>query len=378
MDQLVTTTEPEYTVLTINPGSTGTKIGLMRGHEMLLDLNVDTLPGEFDGCVTFADQAPLRKEKILQMLAENDVDLSQIDAVSGRGVGIFSCEGGTYLIDDLAYSHAFNDVAQIHHAATLGIVLARMIADDLDVPAYFVNPMCVDELCDVARVTGVKGIYRRSVGHPLNMKQVAIRHSELQGKNYADCNYIVAHLGGGISVGAHRKGRVIEQTRAGDGQAPIAPNRSGDLCAFDVMTLVHERGISVDDACDYALRNGGLQDLCGTQDLREIRERLIPAGDRMAQLAVDAMEYGIVRWVAMMAGVLKGQVDAILLTGGLAFDRELVSQLTEDLEWIAPVYAYPGSFETEALAQGAMRVLKGAEEVKRYAGKPVWDGFDFA
>ncbi len=366
----------EYTVLTVNPGSTGTKIGVMKGEEVILDLNVDTLPGEFDGCATFGEQAPIREKKIMAMLEENGIDVSAIDAVSGRGVGVHSCAGGTYLIDDLAYDHAYNDAAQIHHAATLGIVLAKNIADKLGKPAYFVNPMSTDELCDEARMTGVKGLYRPSHAHPLNMKQVAIHHSELMGKRYEDCNYVIMHMGGGTSIGAHCKGKAIDQTRIGDGQGPISPNRAGDLCIDDVMTLM-KKGMSIEEINMLAARKGGLISLTGTDDVRKIRSELIPAGDKMAKLALDAMEYTMVKWAAMMAGALKGKVDAILMTGGLANDKELVAQLTEDLSWIAPVYVYPGSYETQALAAGAIRVLSGAEEVKRYTGAPVWDGFDF-
>ena len=366
----------EYTVLTVNPGSTGTKIGVVKGEKVILDLNVDTLPGEFDGCASFGEQAPLREEKIMRMLADHNVDLNSIDAVSGRGVGVFSCEGGTYLVDDLAYEHAFHDTAGIHHAATLGIVLAKRIADKLGKPAYFVNPMSTDELCDAARITGVKGLYRPSHAHPLNMKQVAIHHSKLQGKRYEDCNYVIMHMGGGTSIGAHCRGRAIDQTRIGDGQGPISPNRTGDLCIDDVMSLL-KRGMSIEEIHMLAARKGGLMDLCGTDDVRKIRNEMIPAGNKMAALALEAVEYTMVKWAAMMAGALKGRVDAILMTGGLANDSVLVKQLKDDLEWIAPVYVYPGSYETEALASGAVRVLSGEEEAKRYTGKPVWNGFAF-
>lgn len=367
----------EYTILTVNPGSTGTKIGVVQGDKVVLDLNVDTLPGEFDSCATFGEQAPIREKKIFQMLEEHEVDLKAIHGVAGRGVGVYSCEGGTYTIDELAYDHACHDAAGIRHAATLGIVMAKDIADQLGVPAYFVNPMSTDELCDEARMTGVKGVYRPSHAHPLNMKQVAIHHSKLQGKRYGDCNYIIMHMGGGISIGAHQKGKAIDQTRIGDGQGPISPNRAGDICLDDVMTMM-KQGKTMDEIKQLVSRTGGLKNLCGTDDLRKIKNDLIPSGDKMAALAYSAMEYTMVKWAAMMAGALKGHVDAILMTGGLAHDKELTEQLTADLEWIAPVYVYPGSFETEALASGAARVLSGEEKAKTYTGRPIWEGFDFA
>jgi butyrate kinase len=183
-------------------------------------------------------------------------------------------------------------------------------------------------------------------------------------------------MGSGISIMAHRRGKTIDSTRAGDGQAPIGPTRTGDLCAGDVFTLL-DRGISINRIKSLVDHTGGLVELTGTYDARKIVGELIPTGNRMAMLAWDAMVYGFVKWIATMAGALRGKVDAILLTGGLAYDKDLVSRLTEGCSWIAPVYVYPGSFETEALAAGAERVLCGEEEAKTYTGKPVWSGFGF-
>lgn len=370
----------KYTVLTVNPGSTGTKVGLVRGDTVIFDLNVENAPGEFDGCKTFAEQAPLREKKIYECLAQQGIDLSTIDAVSGRGVGLQSCIGGTYRLNDLALRHALNNEFNIPHPAVNGIILARSIADKLGKPAFTVNPFSLDELKDVARMTGLKGVYREPVGHPLNMKEVAIRHSKAQGKKYGDCNYVVMHLGGGCSIAAHEKGRIIDQTRVGSGEGPISPNRTGNFCLYDVRALLRQ-GMTFEDIVKRCNHRGGLMDLTGTDDLRVIRRDIIPAGGKaaqMAQMAVDAMEYSMVKWAAQMAAAMRGKVDAILVTGGLAYDKELTAALTADLDWIAPLYFYPGSFETEALASGAIRVLSGEEEALEYTGQPVWDGFDFA
>ena len=362
-----------YTVLTINPGSTSTKVGLVQGDEILWECNVDTNPDDFKECKKFSDQAAKRKAMIMDILEDHNVDFATIDAVSGRGVGVFACEGGTYEINALAYDHAFNDAAGIHHAATLGIQLARLIGDELKVPSFFVNPMSTDELCDEARMTGVKGLYRPSHAHPLNMKQVAIHHSQQMGKRYEECNYVILHMGGGISVAAHRKGRAIDQTRIGDGQGPISPNRSGDMCLDDVTHLL-QRGMTLAQIHELCAKKGGLMDLCGTDDVRVIRRDM--KDDRRAQLALAGMEYSMVKWASMMAGALKGEVDAILMTGGLAYDEELVAELTRDLQWIAPIYVYPGSYETIALAAGAQRVLSGEEKAKTYLGEQgAWSGF---
>ena len=289
-------------------------------------------------------------------------------------MGVYSCEGGTYRIDDLACDHAARDVEGLHNPGCLGIVIAYKLGQRLGKPSFFVNPPTTDELSDEARMTGVKGLYRPARAHMLNSKQVAIHHSGLQGKRYEDCNYVTVMMGSGISIMAHRRGRAIDSTRAGDGQAPIAPTRTGDLCAGDVFTLL-DRGMSLDEIKALADRKGGLVELLGTYDAAKITGEMIPAGNRMANLAWDAMEYGFVKWIATMAGALRGKVDAILLTGGMAFIEDLVRRITEDCSWIAPVYVYPGSFENEALAAGAERVLSGKEEAKTYTGKPVWTGF---
>lgn len=365
----------EYTILTINPGSSSTKCGLVKGDRVLLDKTVDHDRSEFADCKTFGDQEPIRMELIQKALEEGNVDLADIDAIVGRGVGLYACEGGTYEIDDLAYEHADKDVAKIHHPATLGIKIAYRLGKMLGKPAFFVNPMPIDEMCDVARMTGVKGLYRPARSHPLNQKQVAIRHSERTGRKYEESNYIILHMGGGISITAHKNGRAIDGSRAGDAQGPISPNRSGDICTDDVMTLL-EQGKSMEDIYELAANRGGLVDLLGTDDVRKVKE-MIKEGDRFADLSYKAMIYTIVKWTAMMAGAMYGKVDAILMTGGMAYDKELVDGITEGVRWIAPIYVYPGSFETEAMAAGAIRVLSGKEKAKKYTGRPVWSGFDF-
>ena len=365
----------EYMILTINPGSSSTKCGIVCGNKVLLDTVVDHNKNDFAECESFADQEPIRLHAIEQALKDADIDLTKVDAVVGRGVGLYPCEGGTYKIDDLVYDHATRDVAGRHHPATLGIKIAYRFAKQLQVPAFFVNPMPTDEACDEARMTGVKGLYRQPNSHALNQKQVAIHHSELMGKKYEDCNYILLHLGGGISINAHRKGRTIDGNRAGDGQGPICPNRSGDLCVADVRELM-KQGKSFDEVFELAAIKGGLIDLVGTDDLRKV-EQMIASGDKFAELAYRGMVYSIIKWAAMMAGALYGQVDGILMTGGMANDKKLVDDISEGLKWIAPISVYPGSFETEAMGAGAIRVLSGQEEAKKYTGKPVWNGFSF-
>ncbi|MBR3245034.1 MAG: butyrate kinase [Parasporobacterium sp.] len=366
----------DYCILTINPGSTSTKVGVFKGSEKILDKTVDHHKEDFADCKTFDDQEPIRMQHILNGVKEAGVELSELDAIGGRGVGLYPCAAGTYKIDDLVIDHCRKDVAGVGNpGATLGIKLSYQLSKELNIPAFFVNPMPTDEFIDEARMTGIRGVYRGARGHALNMKQVARVHSEKMGVKYEEQNYIVMHLGGGVSINAHRKGRMIDGNRGGEGQGPMSPNRAGDFCVDDVINAM-KIGYTLEEINELVSIKGGLLQLCGTDDLRQVRE-MINAGDELATIAYKTMVYGMGKWAAMMAGALKGEVDAILLTGGLAKDPELVKDLKEYISWIAPIYEYPGSFETDALGYGVLQVLTGAEEAKTYSGHPVWEGFSF-
>ena len=363
-----------YKVLTLNPGSTSTKIALFEGEECLYSKNVSHDAGELEKFASLSEQLPYRRDMILSLLKEANVSLEDVDVFVGRGGGLLAMEGGTYEVTDLMLDHAKNCANGVIHPASLGPQLAREFAEQYGAKAMVVNPPDVDELQDLARMTGIKGVNRVIHLHALNLKETAIRHSKnVMQKKYEDCNYIILHLGGGTSITAHEKGKMIDGNRAGDGQGPISPNRSGDLCVDDVIKCI-KKGISPDEAKDYASSKGGLLAWCGTDDLREVKA-MIANGNKKAELVYNTMIYSMGKWTAMMAGALKGKVDAILLTGGMARDTELCDKLAEYISWIAPIYNYAGSFETEALGFGAIRVLKGDEEAKIYTGKPVWNGF---
>ena len=367
----------DYTVLTINPGSTSTKIGVYQGNKVIFDLNIPYKPEDFPGCETIREQIPIREKQIFDYLENAGIDGGSIDAVSARGVSVVACEGGTYEINDLMYEHSYHNFIKMeHHPAVYAVAMGKHIADILGVPAFSVNPMPTDEFIDEARITGITGIYRPSRLHSLNLKQVAIHHSELMGKKYEECNYVVAHLGGGSSIAAHQKGRQIDGTRSGAGQAPLQPNRIGDFCVEDFKNYLKKTGLSAEEGFRKVCSiKAGFIDMLGTDSMLEVKE-MIKNGNSYAKLCYDAMEYGIVKWCGSMAGALKGRVDGVLVTGGLANDAELVERLKADLSWIAPVYIYPGSFETEALATGAIRVLNGTEKAKTYTGIPVFSGFE--
>lgn len=227
----------DYVILTINPGSSSTKCGLVKGNQVLMDKTVDHDRSEFADCKTFADQEPKRMALIQEALKESGIDLSTVDAVVGRGVGLYACEGGTYEIDDLAYDHATRDVAGIHHPATLGIKIAYKFGQMLGKPAFFVNPMPIDEMCDEARMTGIKGCYRPARSHPLNQKQVAIHHSELTGRKCEDSNYIILHLGGGIFPRMEH-GAAVADIYNHHGNVLCGRHDRGILCQKDKIQMV--------------------------------------------------------------------------------------------------------------------------------------------
>jgi butyrate kinase len=237
-----------------------------------------------------------------------------------------------------------------------------------------VNPPDVDEFQDLARITGIKGLYRVSHLHALNQKETAIRYAASIGARYEDLNLVVAHIGGGISVAAHRKGRMIDGNDIVGGEGPMAPTRAGSLPAADLIRLCFSGKFSEKELLARCMKNGGFVDHLGSSDALEIKER-IKQGDAYAKLAYHAMIYQIIKSIGAMAAALEGEVDGILLGGGLAHDGELVDKITAACSFIAPVHAFPGEFEMEAMASGALRALRGEEIVKTYSGEPVWRGF---
>ena len=363
-----------YKIFTINPGSTSTKIALIEGETVLFSKNVShdaNKLAEFDG---ISAQKPYRVETILNLLKENNVSLEGIDACVGRGGGLIAMEGGTYGIDELVLDHATRGANGIQHPAQLGPQIAAEFAKEYNCPAFVVNPPDVDELQDLARLTGIKGVNRSCHLHTLNLKETAIRHADSQGKKYAEQNYVVCHIGGGISVSAHRNGKMIDGFDIVGGEGPMAPTRSGSVAVADLLR--YAKGKDLAEVKGVCTRTGGLVSHLGTSDALEVFNRA-EAGDKYAKMVWDTMIYQINKCIGSMAAALHGKVDGILLGGGMVYNKNLVAQIKEACEWIAPVYEYPGEFEMEAMAAGAARVLAGVEEVKTYKGTPIWTGFDF-
>lgn len=366
-----------YRIFAINPGSTSTKIAKFEDDKCLFSKNVSHDAAELAKFPDMPAQLPYRRDMILDILKEAGVTLEDVDVFVGRGGGLVSIEGGTYAIDDLVLEHARTCANGVVHPATLGPQLAHEFAQRFDAKEMVVNPPDTDELQDLARMTGIKGVYRTVHLHALNLKETAIRHSkEVLGKKYEDCNYVVCHIGGGISISAHRKGRMIEGYDIVGGEGPMAPTRCGGVSVYDLLDYIEREKVDLKKVRNLCTRNGGFVDHVGISDTIELTERAAK-GDKYAEMLWNTMIYQIEKGIGAMAAALHGKVDGVLLGGGMVHNKDLVNQITEACGWIAPVTAYPGEFEMEAMAAGAIRVLDGEEQLKTYSGKKVFNGFNF-
>lgn len=363
-----------YKIFTINPGSTSTKIALIENDKIVFSKNVSHDAAKLAEFDSISAQLPYRKETIVSLLQENHISLEGISACVGRGGGLLAIEGGTYKVEDILLDHASRGANGVQHPAQLGPQLANEFSREYGCPAFVVNPPDVDELQDLARLTGIKGVYRGVHLHALNLKETAIRHANAEGKKYEEQNYVVCHIGGGISISAHRKGRMIDGFDIVGGEGPMAPTRSGSVSVTNLLN--YAAGKDLREIKGICTRSGGLVSHLGTSDALEVSKRA-ESGDAYAKIVWDAMIYQINKCIGAMASALHGKVEGILLGGGMVYNKGLVAQIKEACGWIAPVSAYPGEFEMEAMAAGAVRVLSGKEDAKHYTGKPAWEGFDF-
>ncbi|MBR3158843.1 MAG: butyrate kinase [Atopobiaceae bacterium] len=368
-----------YRILTLSPGSTSTKVAVFEADgtgtpQPILKANVRHAPEELARFDQAAEQLQYRIDTIMAELGAVGITLESIDAFSGYCGGMGPTQGGIFAIDQTVCNRVLN--CGMNHPAILGAPILHAFAQRVGKPAYAVNQPDTDELADVARITGYPGVYRKSHVHCLNQKEVAIRYAGELGISYEEGNFIVAHVGGGLSVAAHEHGRMIDANDVLEGSGPFAPNRSGDVPLRPVVDLCYG-GADKRDVLNVVGKTGGLKGLVGTDDTLEI-ERRIEAGDKWAHLCLDAMAYQTGKAIGAFAAVLKGMVDGIVLTGGVSNDEYFVDYIREMCAWIAPIRAYGGDFEMEALAAGAVRALTGGEEVMTYTGKPSWIGFDLA
>jgi butyrate kinase len=353
-------------VLAVNPGSTSTKVALFRGPERVWERGApvpDEVRTAFRGRPVL-DQLEMRLASIDAMLAEAGTDPAALAAVSGRGGLLRPVASGTYRVDD-AVLEDLRAARRGEHASNLGPFLARRLADAAGCPAFLVDPVSVDETERPARYSGLKGLDRECLSHALNTKAVAKRHAREQGVPYEALRLVVAHLGSGASVSAHRDGRMVDVTNSRE-EGPFSTERTGTLPVMRLLTWTLSEGLSIQEVERRIFQEGGIYSYLGTRDLPEVVRR-IAAGDGEAEAVLEAMLYQIRKEVGAMAAVLEGRVDAVLLTGGMVHAPAVAEPLCEGLAWIAPVHLYPGEDELRALAEGALRVLSGKEQPLVYA-----------
>ena len=353
-----------YKVFAINPGSTSTKIAMFEGEKEIFSRNISHDAEKLKEFKEISDQLPYRKEMILNVLKEEGQTLEGVDAFSARGGGLVNVEGGVYTIGEKLLEHA-RECYTVKHPATLGAQLADAFSKEFGGVAFVVNPPDVDEFQDVARVTGLKGVYRESRIHALNQKEIGIRFAAKQGKKYEDMNLIICHIGGGISVTAHRMGKMVDSNDIANGDGPMAPTRCGQLPVKDVVTMCYSGKYTEKEVYKKICGNGGLNAYLHTNDFRDM-QKMAEEGDEYAALVRDAFFYQISKDAGAMAAVLNGKVDQIILTGGIAYAPVTRKMLEEKLGWIAPFTVYPGEDELLALAQGGLRVIRGEEAAKEY------------
>ena len=350
-------------ILVINPGSTSTKIGVFAEETQHFDVTLRHSAEELAAYATIADQKDFRKELVLNALREREFDVKKLRAVSARGGLVAPIPGGTYAVNERLLEDSAAGV-QGQHASNLGALIAHEIAGELGIPAFVVDPPVVDEMSDVARFSGHPAISRASKFHALNQKAVAKRYAKECGRDYEELNLIVCHMGGGISVGAHDHGQIVDTQNALDGDGPFSPERSGSLPAGQVVDLCFSGDYTKAEMKKMISGRGGMMGYVGTTSMRDIIE--MAKTDAYTGRVLDAFHYQIAKEIGSMAVVLKGKVDRIIFTGGISYNQCIVDALQEYVSWIAPITVYPGEDELLALTQGALRVLNGEEEAKVY------------
>ncbi|MDO5439817.1 MAG: butyrate kinase [Erysipelotrichaceae bacterium] len=360
-------------LLIINPGSTSTKISLHDEETKLFEESIFHDAPELLKYPHVNDQVPFRKQVVLDILKKNGYSLEDVDVFVGRGGSACPCEAGVMEVTEKLYEDTRDGVGGSEHAAKLGVMLAHDFSKETGKPAYTMNPTNVDELIDEARITGIKGVYRNAQAHVLNQKAVATYHAEKMGRKYEDCNFVVCHIDGGITVHAHRKGRMIDGNVGSGGDGAFTPTRIGSVPILPLITYLKSHSIEeVELMCSRA---GGFVSHFGTSNADIIHEKVV-SGDKKAGLIWRSMVYQICKQIGAMAVALDGEVDGILLTGGLMRFPDIAEKIHKKCDWIAPIYCYPGELEQEALANETLKVLHGKVKLKKYTGKPVWKGIE--
>ena len=350
--------------LIINPGSTSTKIGVFEDETLLFEETLRHSTEEIAQYASIVDQKDFRKQIILDLLAKKNFDINSLQVVVGRGGMLKPIPGGTYAVSD-GLLEDLKIGRQGQHASNLGGILAREIADSIGIPSYIVDPVVVDELMPISRYSGVPELPRTSVFHALNQKAVAKRFAKEQGRPYDSFNLIVVHMGGGVSVGAPEMGRVVDVFNALDGDGAFSPERAGAVPSGALIKMCFSGQYSEKEVYKKIVGNGGFNAYVNTNDMRDV-EKMILEGDGHAAEIREAFIMQVAKDIGSMACVLKGKVDQIIVTGGIAYDKAVVKGLQERAGFIAPITVYPGEDELLALAQGALRVLNGEEPAMEY------------
>jgi butyrate kinase len=352
-------------VLVINPGSTSTKVAVFDGAAERFQTSIAHPAGELGPCARVTDQAQFRIDCVARALEEAGVDASSFGAVVARGGLLKPVESGVYRVNE-AMLEDLRAARWGEHASNLGALIAHHFASRAGCEAFIVDPVVVDEMDEIARPSGLPGLERRSIFHALNQKSVAREVAEALGKRYEECTFIVAHMGGGISVGAHREGRVVDVNNALDGDGPFSPDRAGGLPSGQLVALCGEGDRTAAAMRRKLVGEGGLVAYCGTNRLSDVKDAMA-RGDRTAALAFEAMAYQVSKEIAMHGATLAGRVDRIILTGGLAHDREFVDRIVARVRFLAPVDVIPGEREMLSLVRGCLAVAGGRETAKEYA-----------
>lgn len=360
-------------MLVINPGSTSTKVSYFEN-----ETNVFTESIFHDAPVlmqykTTNDQLPMRTKVVTDFLASHNIAMSDIDVFVGRGGCAYAQPGGVMAITPELVSDTADDVGGSDHPAKLGVMMAFDLCKTYGGKMYTVNPTNVDELCDYARPTGIAGLYRRAQTHVLNQKGIAAIHAEKMDKEYEDCNFIVCHIDGGITITAHEKGKMIDSTEGAGGDGPFTPTRLGSIPVMEVLKYL-DMGHTTAEVRNMLSRSGGFVSHFGTSDSDKIHA-MKDAGDPKATTLWNTMIYQLCKSIGEMAAVLKGKVDGILLTGGLVRFQDIIDGVKDYCGWIAPISVYPGECEQEAMANAVLKVIRGQAKAHIYTGTPIWDGF---
>jgi len=354
-----------FQILTINPGSTSTKVAWFDDDKLVWKDSVEHDAVTLSQFPSIAAQFELRASEVEKAVEKHGSDLNTLDAVVGRGGLLRPISSGVYSVNETMLKELI-DARYGEHASNLGAPIAHAIASKVGCPAFIVDPVVVDEMDDISRLSGWPELPRKSIFHALNQKAVARRVArDFFSVPYEQLNLIVAHLGGGISIGAHKKGRVVDVNNALGGEGPMSPERAGTLPIMKLADYLYEHKPDRKEFSKKLIGKGGWVAHLGTNSGKDLEER-VKNGDEHAVLILKATGYQISKWIAQMAVALAGEVDGIIITGGLAYIPELVDFIQERVFWIAPVFVVPGEDEMLALAEGALRVLRGQEEAKTY------------